>query len=156
MGFHTGSDISCILWFPQNPAMAAALSVACFAALDQMAGTVTTKSIGVDRTTVGPSCFSRMLMKCVWRHDRYILVSSCGDSPSLPGFSGSSSFLRNHMSLDLAPRSNATYSLKYLLRLADSGIMNPHCHPEATLRSSVGTLGLLLTELTEGQLDTTC
>lgn len=61
----TGSDISWIRWFPQKPALAAALSVASLAALDQMAGTVTTKSIGVDRTTLGDSRFSRTLMKCV-------------------------------------------------------------------------------------------
>lgn len=68
--FFTGSEINCILWFPQNPAIAAAFSVASFAALDHMAGTVKTKSIGVDRTMLGDSCFSKTLIKCVWRHER--------------------------------------------------------------------------------------
>lgn len=57
--------MSLILWLPQKPAMAAALSADCFAALDQMAGTVTTKSMGVERTTLGDRRFSRTLMKCV-------------------------------------------------------------------------------------------
>jgi hypothetical protein len=61
---HTGSEISWILWFPQNPAIAAARSVACFAVFDQMAGTVTTKSIGVERTTLADKRFSRIPIKC--------------------------------------------------------------------------------------------
>lgn len=64
-GLITGSDISNILWLPEKPAIAAARSVACFAAFDQIAGTVTTKSIGVDRTTPGDNRFSKMLIKCV-------------------------------------------------------------------------------------------
>lgn len=89
----TGSDMSSILWLPQKPAMAAALSVACFAALDHMAGTVTTKSMGVECTTLGERRFSSTPMKCVWRHDKKIVVSSCGDSLSLLVLPGSSSFL---------------------------------------------------------------
>ena len=49
-----------------------------------------------------------------------------------------------------------TYSLKNRILFAESGIWNPHCHPEATLRSSVGTLALLLNEFTDGQFETTC
>lgn len=62
--------MSWIRLLPQNPATAAALSVASFAALDQMAGTVTMKSIGVDLTISGDRRFSSMLKKCVCRHDR--------------------------------------------------------------------------------------
>jgi hypothetical protein len=60
----TGSEMSWILLFPQNPATAAARSVASLAAFDQIAGTVTTKSIGVERTTAEDRVFSRILIKC--------------------------------------------------------------------------------------------
>ena len=82
-----------ILWLPQKPALAAALSVASLAAGDHIAGTVTTKSIGVDLTTSGDRRFSRTLTKCVWRQERNILVSSSDDSPSLFVFDDSSNFL---------------------------------------------------------------
>lgn len=50
--------------------MAAARSVACLAVLDHIAGTVTTKSIGMDCTTLGDSFFSSMLMKWSCRQER--------------------------------------------------------------------------------------
>lgn len=53
-------------------------------------------------------------------------------------------------------RFSSADNLKNRYRLAISGIWKPHCQPEATLRNSVGTLGLLLKELTDGQFETTC
>lgn len=46
------------------------------------------------------------------------------------------------------------HSLKKRVRLADSGIWNPHCHPSGVCRSSVGTLGLSLLPSTAGQVET--
>jgi hypothetical protein len=85
------------------------------------------------------------------------LVSSSGDSPSLPR-SGSSSLLEeNERQLDNCKASGCADNLKNLHRLDDSGIWKPHCQPVATFRSSVGTLGLLFrVSPAEGQVDMTC
>ena len=87
-------------------------------------------------------------------------MSSWGLSPSPLPLLGSSSFLDGYEDGSFISSTTGggggSYILKNRIRFADSGIWNPHCHPEATFLSSVGTLTLLLNELIDGHSDTTC